>query len=203
MAAMDTARPVTELPRVPASRRQRFADNGALGMGLFVFTEVMMFAGFLSAYAIVETNAPVGAWPPSDQPRLPIERTALNTLALLGSGVALWLAGRRHRREGGVAAAPLMTVALALGTLFLVLQGFEWAALLRQGLSLSSSQVGSFFFTIIGAHALHVLVAVAALAWATWALRAGRLSHSGRIAMEIYWYFVVLIWPVLYAVVYL
>ena len=186
----------------PATDRRPFGDNGALGMALFVFAEVMLFAGFISAFVIVRSNAPFGAWPPAGQPRLPVERTAVNTLALLLSGVALFVAGRRFRRgEGGVGA--WMGGALALGAAFVLLQGAEWVALLRQGLTLTSSQLGSFFYLIIGAHALHAVGAIVALGLAWRALLAGRLRRSRLAAVQVFWYFVVLVWPVLYWRVYL
>ena len=49
-------------------------SNGLFGMLVFVLTEAMLFAGFISAFTIVKASAPV--WPPPDQPRLPVEATA-------------------------------------------------------------------------------------------------------------------------------
>ena len=94
-------RPATD-PAVPATAapRRPFGEHSALGMAIFIFTEVMLFAGFFSAFVIVRKAVPEGAWPPPDQPQLPFERTAFNTLALLLSGVALFVAGRRFRRDG-------------------------------------------------------------------------------------------------------
>lgn len=172
-------------------------------MALFIFTEVMLFAGFISAFAIVKSDAPLGAWPPPDQPRLPIERTAFNTLALLLSGVAMYVAGRKHRHGGAAAANPWMGAAVGLASLFVGLQGMEWKALLGQGLSLTSSQLGSFFFVIIGTHALHAIVAVVALTMTWRAMNTGRLTTTGFSAMRLFWYFVVLVWPLLYWQVYL
>jgi cytochrome c oxidase subunit 3 len=194
--------PLTE-PAVAGPARRRFARNGSLGMALFVFTEVMLFAGFISAYAIVRGSALPGMWPPEGQPRLPVERTLLNTAALLASGVLLWMGGRRFRRAGSGAAMPWMLGALGLGAAFVVLQGAEWLALLRQGLTLTSSQLGSFFYVIIGAHALHAVAAILGLAWAVAAMRARKLGLSALGAVELFWYFVVLVWPLLYWVVYL
>ena len=48
-------------------------------MGLFVFTEVMLFAGLISAFSIARATAIGGMWPPPNQPRLPIATTAFNT----------------------------------------------------------------------------------------------------------------------------
>src|SRR2546426_7629712 len=106
-----------------APPRGPFAENARLGMALFVFTEVMLFTGFISAFVIVQSTAPVGSWPPPGQPRLPIERTAVNTLALLASGVALFVAGKRFRGPRPRTAAGWMGAALALGGFFVVAQG--------------------------------------------------------------------------------
>lgn len=199
---MPRVHPLTD-PAVGPPQRRRLAHNGSLGMALFVFTEIMLFAGFISAYAIVRGSAMPGMWPPPDQPRLPIERTALNTFALLASGVLLFVGARRFRRAGGAAAQPWMLGALALGAAFVVFQGFEWVALLRHGLTLTSSQLGAFFYVIIGTHALHAVAAILALGWGVAAMRARRLGESALGAVELFWYFVVLVWPLLYWQVYL
>lgn len=196
--ATDPAAPVTTSRRAP-----RYAANATLGMALFVFTEAMLFAGFISAFVIVRSSAVPGAWPPLGQPRLPVERTAINTVALLLSGVALAVAGRRFKSAGQAAAAPWMGAALALGLAFVGLQGAEWSALLANGLTLTSSQLGSFFYVIVGAHAVHALGAIAALALATLATLRGRLAPSRLAAVSMFWWFVVLVWPVIYWKVYL
>src|SRR5262245_3314166 len=169
-------------------------------MLIFVAAEVMFFAGLISAFTIVRAESMV--WPPPDQPRLPIERTALNTLALLLSGVALAYAHRAFRRDRRSARTPLL-VAMALGAFFVICQGAEWAALLAQGLTVTSSTLGSFFYLIVGLHALHAVVAIGMLANAWVRLRRGWLAMSQLVTVEVFWYFVVLLWPVLYGVVYL
>jgi cytochrome c oxidase subunit 3 len=193
---MRAAQTASEIPRGTVS-------NAAFGMALFVFVEVMLFAGFISAFGIVRANALPGAWPPPGQPRLPVARTALNTVALLLSGAALFVAGRRFRGPRPESARGWMAAALLLGAFFVVAQGVEWVALLRQGLTLSSSELGSFFYTIVGAHALHAVVALVVLALVWRAMREGQLTESRFGAARIFWYFVVLVWPLLYWRVYL
>jgi cytochrome c oxidase subunit 3 len=189
------------LPGAPAPAR-RPAENGVFGMALFVFVEVMMFAGMISAYLIVELSAMPGLWPPPDQPRLPVERTLVNTAALLASGVTMF-AARRAFGRGARTAARWLLATILLGGFFVAAQGVEWAALLRQGLTLTSSQLGAFFYLIVGAHAAHAIAAIATLASCWPALRAGRLTSSRFGAAQIFWYFVVLVWPLLYWLVYL
>jgi heme/copper-type cytochrome/quinol oxidase subunit 3 len=187
--------------KLPASRRRRVADNGVIGMLIFVGTEVMFFAGLISAFTIGRTTA-IGGWPPPGQPRLPITETAFNSAALLASGVCLYLAWRAYRRDPPRALKPFVA-ALALGAFFVVFQGLEWAALIAEGLTLRSSTHGAFFYLIVGVHALHAVVALGVLAWALRLLVRKSLPPSVFATVQIFWYFVVGVWPVLYWRVYL
>ncbi|MGH7742240.1 MAG: cytochrome c oxidase subunit 3 [Candidatus Eiseniibacteriota bacterium] len=183
-------------------RRTGVTDNAVFGMGLFVFTEVMLFAAFISAFIIVRRVVPMDQWPPPHQPRLPFERTAINTLALLLSGVVLYLSHRALKFRGAGPAGRLLGTSILFGGFFLAFQGAEWIALIRQGLTLTSSQIGSFFYLIVGAHALHAMIALSGLVYCWFRMRAGRLKLSVFGAFQLFWYFVVLMWPVLYLEVY-
>jgi len=163
----------------------------------------MLFAGLMSAFTIARATVPTGIWPPPDQPRLPMGTTLFNTAVLFASGVMLALAHRAHRRHGAAATVQPMAIAILLGAFFVAFQGVEWARLIAQGLTLTSSLHGAFFYTIVGAHALHAVGALVALAVGWQALRAGRLTRSGFGAMQLFWYFVVLMWPVIYLRIYL
>jgi heme/copper-type cytochrome/quinol oxidase subunit 3 len=177
-----------------ASDRQQLISDGVLGMLLFVLTEVMFFAGMISAFAIV--------WPPLDQPRLPVGETAFNTAALLASGLFLFRARVVFERNRASALRPL-GIALGLGAFFVLFQGAEWVALVGQGLTLTSSNLGSFFYLIVGVHALHAMAAIAILGRVWLRLRRGWLTGAQLATAEVFWYFVVGVWPVVYLVVYL
>lgn len=185
---------------VPPPERRAAVPNVVLGTMVFILTEAMFFAGFISAYAINRTAASV--WPPPDQPRLPIEATGVNTVVLLLSAAALWYAGRAHARDARAARWPTLA-ALAMGVFFVVFQGVEWSHLLGLGMTLTATTYGSFFFLIVGAHAVHVVFAVIVLGALTVRLFQGTLTQDAFWAGRLYWYFVVLLWPVLYWRVYL
>ena len=182
--------------------RRKLVSDAVLGMLLFVFTEAMLFSGLISAHTIVKSRAAGQMWPPFGQPRLPVEETALNTAALVASGLALVLAHFAFRKRARRALGPL-GVAVVLGAFFVLFQGREWAALLAEGLTLTSSAYGGFFYLIVGTHALHAIAAIGCLAWAWVRLQAGRLTPAQMGAVEVFWYFVVLVWPVVYLRVYL
>ncbi len=178
----------------------RVISNGVLGMSLFVLTEIMLFAGMISVFNIVRASSAV--WPPPNQPRLPIEETAVNTLALLASGLCFYLAQRRFAVSRPSARLPL-TLALVLGSFFVLFQGYEWISMIAQGLTLTSSTLGSFFYLIVGMHALHVIAALGMLVQ-TWRRHARGWLHPSQLATTgVFWYFVVGAWPIIYWRVYL
>jgi heme/copper-type cytochrome/quinol oxidase subunit 3 len=164
----------------------------------------MFFAALISCLLVLRASLPV--WPPPLQPRLPIGVTTANTVVLLASSVAMILAARALRRLDRRDLVRWLTVAAALGTLFLVVQGSEWVGLVRHGLTLSSSTYGTTFYTLIGTHALHV---AGALVWlvATVALAGAARSGTNRGPLvrgcALYWHFVVAMWLVLFVAVYL
>ena len=181
-------------------QRRPVIANGVLGMLIFITAEIMFFAGMLSAFTIVRASSMPLMWPPAGQPRLPAAATAFNTAALMLSGVALFLAHRAFAKsKGGVG---LLAASLALGVTFVGLQGREWVALLGQGLTLTSSNIGAFFYLIVGIHGIHALIAIALMGWAMVKLRAGKLEANSFYVVQAFWYFVVGLWPVIYARVY-
>jgi cytochrome c oxidase subunit 3 len=189
-------------PRPKPVHRSPLVSDGVLGMLIFIFAEVMFFAGLISAHSVVRSQAAGQMWPPYGQPRLPVEATAANTAALLVSGIVLVLAWLAFQRDRQSARVPLF-LAILLGAIFVFFQGLEWVALLGEGLTLQSSSYGGFFYLIVGAHALHAVAALTALAWAWWRLDKGRLTAPLLATVSAFWYFVVLVWPVLYWKVYL
>ena len=174
------------------------------GMVLFIVVEAMTFAGLISAFFSIRGS--VDIWPPLDQPRYPVQATAVNTAILLTSGVTMLLFRRVwHRDPEAFGKLTFLILATAfLGALFVGLQGIEWAQLIGYGLTVTSSSYGSIFYVIIGFHAAHVLAAVLWLC-VTSGLAVSKKFTPGMLSLEtvgIFWYFVVLVWPVLYGVVY-
>jgi cytochrome c oxidase subunit 3 len=186
----------------PAPDVGKRLPNSVLAMIIFIVTEIMFFAALMSAHTIARATVMGGVWPPAGQPRLPVERTAFNTAILLLSGVLLFVSSRRAR-AGYERALSYLAGAIATGIAFVLLQGVEWVALLREGLTMQSSTHGAFFYLIVGAHALHASVAIAVLTAIYFPMRRGTLAPSTFAATQVFWYFVVLLWPVIYLRVYL
>ena len=193
---------VSSSPRIPRRYARRVVvPDAVLGMLIFIACEVMFFAALISAQFVVRGSAK--EWPPFGQPRLPLLTTAGNTLVLLVSGVLLWMSARAMRQSASPqTTAKYLRWSLLLGTVFVAVQGMEWVKLIHFGLTLQSSSYGSFFYLIIGMHALHAVVALGLMAYTYHTLANGTLRVSRFWAAQVFWYFVVGLWPFLYLLVY-
>ena len=179
-------------------------SNARLAMLVFLGAEAMFFAGLVGAFLVFRLGSVT--WPPAGQPRLPVAVTAVNTVILLLSAYTMYRglrairAGSRQGLAGGLLATAL------LGAVFLGVQGVEWVRLVHFGLTLSTGVYGATFYTLIGTHGLHVLGALLWLAVMLVGATRNRFSAARHVAVELcgmYWYFVVGLWPILFALVYL
>lgn len=117
----------------------------------------MFFAGLLSAYWVLRSQ--ILPWPPVNQPRYPVYLTAINTVILLLSAWTFFQAEKKLKLQKSGFVFWLASDTLA-GTIFLLVQGYEWFKLIQFGLKVSSNIYGGIFYLIVGSHAVHVLVAL-------------------------------------------
>lgn len=180
-------------------KEKKLVSDGVIGMIFILATEAMFFSGLISAFVINRASSTT-VWPPADQPRLPIEVTAVNTVVLLVSAITLFLFARNIRKSEsiGKASGGLLVTTIILGLTFLAIQGTEWVKLISYGLTAHSSLFGAFFYTLIGVHGVHVMAGITILFYLLSTIRG---SHSVEVkrnriaACALYWYFVVAVWP--------
>ena len=178
-------------------------SSGVIGILIFMVTEAMFFAGLISAYMVI--RAGIEEWPPWGQPRLPVLATAFNTICLLASGFIMAHSRACFKKKSFPLGRKWLGISILLGTFFLVFQGYEWIQLLKFGFTLSSSVYGGLFYLLIGAHAFHVMGALAILiyVWYQMGNSVNPISPEGLFPFQLFWYFVVCVWPILYILVYL
>ncbi|HMB95629.1 MAG TPA: cytochrome c oxidase subunit 3, partial [Tepidisphaeraceae bacterium] len=170
-----------------------------IAVGCFIISEAMFFLLLIASFLVFNRNAE-----PSHL--LEVGRTGFFTALLLASSFTLMLAERGLRNSDRGAFLKWMVITLGLGGVFLVNQALEYAGLLHEGLTISSSLFGSTFFTVTGFHGLHVLaglimlIIMFGLGWRGYltASRADKLAAIGY-----YWHFVDVVWIVVFSVIYL
>jgi heme/copper-type cytochrome/quinol oxidase subunit 3 len=184
----------------PEARKPLLASC-VLATIIFVLTEIMFFTALISSYLVIKAG--MGSWAPPETVTIPVAATALNTLILLSSAVLFFIAGRKYKSPNDrLAIKQLYLSATLMGAFFVSSQGYEWVKLVSYGMTMQNSLFGSCFYLLIGSHGLHVLSAVIVLGFFFTKLVQGKLTVDNFKALRIYWYFVVMIWPILYGLVY-
>lgn len=172
-----------------------------VGTIIFIIGEVLLF-GTLFAYWFWARAYTDGPWPPADIPSADMPLVTLNTVVLLGSGVAAHF-GETALRKGNVARfRRLILTTLVLGVVFLLGQAYEYAT---AGFLPSSGPYGTAFFALTGVHGLHVFVGLVVLGSVLALERSGIITParaSGAGGAVLYWHFVDAVWVVLFIVVY-
>ncbi len=176
------------------------AAVGWWGMWLGIVTEGALFAYLLFSYAYVGLQIQGRGWPP-ELPSLKL--AGPNTIVLLLSSVALWMAERAVKRSDRRAQMAGLTIAGLLGVLFVIVQLFEWH---EKSFGLASSAYGSFFFTITGFHLAHVLagllIILALVIW-SWKNTFDETRHAAISVGSLYWHFVDAVWVVVFFTLYI
>jgi cytochrome c oxidase subunit III len=169
-------------------------------MVLFLASELMFFGGLFAAYFTLRSIA--AEWPPADV-ELEMTLTIVATVMLTASSLTLhWGITRlRGGDDGGMRL--WIGVTFLLGAAFLAIKFYEFAT---AGFGISSHAYGSLWFTILGVHAIHLLVGLALLAVVV--ARAARGVYAqgntaGADAVGYYWHFVDIVWLAIFSTIYL
>ena len=182
----------------------RRPDRAKVCAWAFVISEAVFFLLLLVTYVVF--NARHNGDGPSSATVLNIPRTGVFSLFLLGSSLTFWLSERKLQSGDRSAFLRWLGVTLLLGIVFLCGQAWEYAGLLKSGVSIHSNLFASTFFTVTGFHGLHVFAGLVALS-IMFAL--GRKNHLTPVhsqpfgAIGIYWHFVDCVWIFVFAIIYL
>jgi len=173
---------------------------GRDGLIALVVSEAALFGYLLFSYYYVGASALL-PWVLERAPSLKL--AGPNTLLLLLSSVAIWIAERATRKGERTKALVGTGVALVLGTIFAVVQWFEWKG---KTYGLGTSSYASLYFVTTGFHMAHVLVGLVVLALLfTWTLL-GYFSPVRRIGFTMgsyYWHFVDAVWLLVFTTYYI
>ena len=176
----------------------RSASSSVTGMVLFVASEAVFFAAFLGIYATSYAAARV--WPPRGITSPSLVLPTIGVVLLLASGAAVGQAMRlAHRPEYPRSVLPWLAAGLALAVAFGVLLGISYADIpfgVGQGI------YESLYYMITGLELAHVVGGAVLLALVLVRAWSGELAlrRDPVQSAAIYWYFVVGLGAVIYAV---
>ncbi len=188
----------------------------SVGTIVWLASELMFFAGLFAMYFTLRSTVPQ-EWA-EQTGKLNVMFASINTVVLLLSSVTCQmgvLAAERFQpsRTGSLLQVgrwgmnEWMTLTYAMGAFFIGGQIYEYAELVGEGLTISSSPYGSVFFLATGFHGLHVVGGLIAflflLGRSFTARRFGHHEATTAIVVSYYWHFVDVVWVALFATVYL
>jgi heme/copper-type cytochrome/quinol oxidase subunit 3 len=177
------------------------ASSSVTGMVLFVASEAVFFAAFLGVYAT--SYAAVKVWPPAGLVGPSLIFPTVGVVVLLLSGAVMGQVMRIAHRPGYPRnVMPWMSAALACAVIFGVLLAIGYADIpfgVGQGI------YESLFYMIIGLELAHVVGGGVLLAVVLARATTGELAlrRDPVQSAAIYWYFVVGLGVVIYALLYL
>jgi cytochrome c oxidase subunit III len=110
--------------------------NGKLAMWIFLATEIMFFTGLIGTYIVLRNGTPTATekWPIPEQVHLIEWVGALNTFVLICSSVTVVLAHYALTKGQVGRAVQYVGITLALGTVFLIIKGFEYNSKYQHGI---------------------------------------------------------------------
>jgi cytochrome c oxidase subunit III len=204
---------------IPASRLHGPPDRPStvsVGTVVWLSSELMFFAALFAAYFTIRGVSPE-LWAQETE-KLNVPFSTVNTTVLVLSSVTCQLgvfAAERGRvgrtgsvlNVGGWGMREWFVLTFLMGTFFIGGQAMEYAELVRENTTISSSPYGSVFYLTTGFHGLHVtggLIAFLFVLGRTYVAR--RFTHEQAvtsIVVSYYWHFVDIVWIGLFATIYL
>lgn len=172
-----------------AARRRISFPLGWWGVIILVATESAFFGTLIASYFYLRLKAT--QWPPPGIERPDMTAPLILTAVLVASSVPMFLATRGAQR-GRVGGTWLMLlVAVALQAAYLGVQIHFFGSDLDK-FKPDGSAYGSIYFTLLGAHHLHVLVGILMVVWLLARLVTGFTNYRviAVSVVAIYWYFV-------------
>ena len=185
-----------------------------IGMWLFLFTEMLLFAGLFLVYSVYRFRNPQAFHLAAEE--LSTFFGTLNTVILLISSMTVAMSITSMQKNNKKLTLILLTITLVLALAFLVNKYFEWGLKIQHGLYPGSPYLAELghgdvlffglYFFMTGLHAFHIIVGMIILVFVLVYVSNDRITHDNFALLEngaLYWHLVDLIWIFLFPLFYL
>jgi cytochrome c oxidase subunit 3 len=196
----------------------------SVGTIVWLSSELMFFAALFAAYFTIRSVMTAAAAPGTETlwktstDLLNVPFASVNTTILVLSSVTCQLGvfAAEHGKVGRIGTAlnprnwgmrEWFILTYLMGAVFIAGQVTEYAKLVHEGVTISSTPYGSVFYLTTGFHGLHVtggLIAFVFVLARTYMAR--KFTHEqavSAIVVSYYWHFVDVVWIALFATIYL
>jgi cytochrome c oxidase subunit 3 len=195
----------TVIENAPAHAPANRPNMVSVGTIVWLASELMFFAALFAMYFTMRA-VNQATWSEYTE-KLNVPFATVNTIILVLSSVTCQL-GVFAAERGDVRKLRMwFIITFVMGAVFVAGQVTEYAQLVQEGVTLSSSAYGSVFYLTTGFHGMHVtggLIAFLFVLGRTYASR--RFTHrqaTTAIVVSYYWHFVDVVWIGLFTMIYL
>ena len=184
------------------------------GMWLFLFTEMLLFAGLFVVYTVYRFRNPTAFHLAAHE--LSVVVGTINTIILLVSSATIAMSITAIQKKNKKLALLFLFITLLLGFAFLVNKYFEWGHHIKDHIYPGSAVLAlrgqgdvlfyGLYFFMTGLHALHIIIGMIFIGVITSFIIRDKIDSGNYVLLEnsgLYWHLVDLIWIFLFPLFYL
>jgi len=199
-----------------ATHKEEHRDDvgSRFGMWIFIFTEMLLFAGLFITYSVFRYKNWQAFHLAAEE--LDTFIGAFNTVILLISSMTIAMSITALQKGNKRLTMILMGITILIGIGFLVNKYFEWSLKIEHGLypgsptliELGQGEVLFFglYFFMTGLHAIHIIAGLVFIGIILRHVHKGKVNKDDFVLLEnsgLYWHLVDIIWIFLFPLFYL
>ena len=173
--------------------------TGRLAVWWLLASEVFIFGGLIACFVLFKLNGTPGF---EDASLTSVTAGAINTFVLLTSSLSVVLAHAAIEKGDREKSFKYIWYTIGFGLVFLIIKSYEYTGKIIHGHTITDNLFWSFYYTMTGLHALHVIGGMVIMALISFDIRKGYNFQRVEL-IGIYWHFVDLVWIFLFPLFYI
>jgi|TARA_B100000678_G_C18145535_1_gene476626 heme/copper-type cytochrome/quinol oxidase subunit 3 len=173
--------------------------TGRLGIWWLLASEIFIFGGLIACFILFKLNGTPGF---EDASLTSVTAGAINTFVLLTSSLSVVLAHAAIEKGDREKSFKYIWYTIGFGLVFLIIKTYEYTGKIIHGHTITDNLFWSFYYTMTGLHALHVIGGMVIMALISFDIRKGYNFQRVEL-IGIYWHFVDLVWIFLFPLFYI
>ena len=173
--------------------------TGRLAVWWLLASEIFIFGGLITCFVLFKLNGTPGF---EDASLTSVTAGAINTFVLLTSSLSVVLAHAAIEKGDQNKSFTYIWYTIGAGLVFLGIKTYEYTGKIINGHTITENLFWSFYYTMTGLHALHVIGGMVIMALISFDIRKGHNFQRVEL-VGIYWHFVDLVWIFLFPLLYI
>ena len=173
--------------------------TGRLGIWWLLASEIFIFGGLIACFILFKLNGTPGF---EDASLTSVTAGAINTFVLLTPSLSVVLAHAAIEKGDREKSFKYIWYTIGFGLVFLIIKTYEYTGKIIHGHTITDNLFWSFYYTMTGLHALHVIGGMVIMALISFDIRKGYNFQRVEL-IGIYWHFVDLVWIFLFPLFYI